>query len=358
MANANSVYVTVLSDDSMEYFTLNTPSAFTNILSKEFNFEDGFEVGLVSISIQLDNVPHKDDLIISDTDKIKLKVPQVSIDSIQLDGFKNDSLPVEQFINMLNGRVSIFNKVIFTINYSESGIQYANMKVNVDDGFVVLDPHLSSILGFKKLKFEPGEHKAKSAINTELLINSRQSVSVQYIKYEEKLISIRKPLDNSLDSLCEALHLSFEDAGEEVFVALDNNETHINFDTKKEHLEFTLPYSISRYFEEEKNAVYSNGSSIQVNTYTEEDSREHILCCNSLIESQPYGQKLFPILRIIDLNTIGIKGNISQIFDPVQYCPLMWQRFKSISTTLLIFSSNYKISDKPATLVFHIRKKE
>ncbi|CAL8117545.1 unnamed protein product [Orchesella dallaii] len=295
---------------------------------------------------------------ISSGDKITLLIPEIANDTVYIDGVIDAVLPAENFLNTLNNAVSLLNSVVFSISYDNDAKIFVKVKVNMaNNGFVVLDATLVEILGFDKQKFTNGQHIAKVPFNEELLEATKHSAENKYIKYVEKQIDIVNPSDDSLDAFCEALYLSFRNAGEEIFVTLDQNENFINFDIRKDYLEFMFPKSISDYLRISSTFHFTKQISIQVPESFEEHSFNHVLCCSNLIDYQAYGSSEYPIIRLIDIGKEGIKGHFCVTFPSVNYYPLLYNHFKTVSTTFIVRSSKYDINLHPSTAVLHIRKK-
>jgi len=359
MTNSIDMYLSLISTDSLGYFPENSSTCFTNILTKDHLFEGNFEIGLASISFNLEEKPKMEQVINLDKeDQITLRVPEVASDTVNINGSEDPVLPAETFLNTLTSAVSLLDAVKFSLSYDSLSKKFTSLIVNIaNDGFVELDSNLSKILGFEQSTFTNGRHEAKKPFDEQLLQSTKAKAAIKYIKYIDKKIDIEEPSDDSLDAFCEALHKSFRKAGEDVYVTYDEVENFINFDLKKEHLEFQFPQKISDFLKINSQYMFTKKVAIQVPPTFEEHSLNHILCCTNLIDYQAYGSTEAPIIRIIDIGANSIKGRYSVSFSSIQYYPLTSKHFRAVTSTLVVKSAKYYIDLHPSTLVFHIRQK-
>ncbi|CAL8127892.1 unnamed protein product [Orchesella dallaii] len=291
------------------------------------------------------------------SDKIKLLVPNISSDQFQIDGSVDIHFSDIEFLNLLSEKLLFFGIVKFSFDFNTDGDVYVVVNVTLGEyGYVILDRRLSNILGFENTTFENGTHRAKRVLDRTLLKNTKQSTVINYVKYTTKLIDFREPSDASLDSIAEALHLSFKAESEDVMVAVDDNEEYMEFDIKKDYLEFQLPESIADYFAVSSDYRFSKRTSLLLPKSTK-PTRENILCCTDLIDHQLYGNQEFPIIRDVFIGESVIKGPFRRNFDSVQYYPLMKKVFRSVTVNFITSSSKFTIGSEPVSVLFHIRKK-
>ncbi|CAL8112140.1 unnamed protein product [Orchesella dallaii] len=289
-------------------------------------------------------------------DKIKLWIPNVSSDSFQIDGVIDIQFSEIEFLNLLNEKLIFFGLLSFSYDFNDDGDAYVTMKVTLKEhGYAILDRRLSSILGFNNTTFENGIHKGKRSFDRTLLKNTKQDTVVKYVKYTSKLIDFQEPSDASLDSVAEALHMSFKNEGEDVMVTVDDNEEYMEFDIKNIYVEFQLPASLSNYFLISSDHIFANRTSILL-PHTIKLSNENILCCVDLIDHQLYGNKEFQIIRNIYIENSAIKGQFQQCFESIQYFPLTKQVFRTATVSFTISSSKFTISSNPASVLFHVKK--
>jgi len=358
----NDTYVTVLSNNSTNIYPMNTSYNFRNELSKECDFSDSdYEVGLVSMGLSLKEIPEKKHSFSpSNTEKITMLIPRESSDSIHIDGKVDLLLPTYNFINMLNAKTNLFNFATFTINVNEYDEEYIGINVSIpEDGVLLLDTNLSQILGFEQTMFRNGKHLSKNAFNKSFLKKVKGDSVIKYIKFEEKLIDIKEPKDESLDSIAEALHESFEAGGEEVLFMVNDNQTIMSVECKKDHFRFKFPPTIEDFFELGQNTLFVNTGeviTIKIPGNLPGEAQECIYISTNLVEHQIIGSREMQVIRICELDSGAIKGRTVRNFIPVQYYPLAQPRFSSISCSLAISSNRFQIDTYPINLVFHIRQ--
>ncbi|CAL8148936.1 unnamed protein product [Orchesella dallaii] len=176
-------YTTLLSTESVEYFPDNNSTNFTNILSKDHTFDTNYDIGLVSISFNLEEKPQPlQQIVISSEDKITLCIPEVARDTVYINGVVDAILLTEKFLNTLNNTVSLLNSVSFSISYNEKAEIYVKLTVKMaNNGYVVLDSTLIEILGFDKTTVANGQHTAVKSFNEGLLETTNHKAENKYI---------------------------------------------------------------------------------------------------------------------------------------------------------------------------------
>jgi hypothetical protein len=95
----------------------------------------------------------------------------------------------------------------------------------------------------------------------------------------------------------------------------------------------------STYYIHLDHAIYGGLSKCKPKGYTKKQVREwlqsqdtHTLYC-PLVESRMVGDAQVPLLRIVPVE--GRDGEmITRVFDPIQYCPLLQNRFQTVEIDL------------------------
>jgi len=362
MTSNKDIFITLISNESLSYFPQNRPSQFTNVLARQINLDnEEYEVGLLSANISLKKSVEQQ-LTFNDNDKVRLKIPEVSRDTIEIKGLSATPFPVAELITKLKNKTEVLNAVEFSVSYDAAETAYASVRVNiVGDGILKIDPLLANLLGFTSKRFLNGQHKATLPVNIPLLQKTNSSVQLEYLKYIDKSAKLEQPEDNSLDGLAEALHDAFSKAGETIFVTVNDKEDEINFSAQNKDVEFLIPDKLSKFFGSHLGAYYRGEVSLNIQTIQtrkQEELREHILCCVDLIDEQAYGGKEYPILRAIDIPSGSINTRLQTSFGTVMYYPLKRAHFESISVSLEILSSSSILGSEPASIVIHIRRKQ
>ncbi|ODM88779.1 putative uncharacterized transposon-derived protein F54H12.3 [Orchesella cincta] len=337
------------------------PESYSNVLAQDFIGNSNLEIGLVSLNIALkEKDKTKPRLVFDSSDTITLKIPSTSSDSVEINGVVDAVLPAASFITTLNTKLSFFGNITFSIDFTNEDSAYitANVKIS-GGGYVILESILSQILGFDQMTFKSGRHKAKHQFNKSLLKATSVKTEISYVKYEEKHVTVQQPEDDSLDGLAETLHDSFRRGNETVFVTVDDKQEYMTFEVQKDHLEFLLPPKLCKWFQVPPSRIFSKKTSLFVGSEQpyDEGSREHLLVCLNLVDYQAYGSRQFPIIRTINLEPTGIKGRLLKTFEVVQYLPLLQPDFRTVSVTLILYSTHLEFDNQPSSAVLHIRKK-
>jgi len=359
MTSLKEVYITLLSDDSLEYFPENSPSQFSNVLAHDIAVgAEEYEIGLVSLNLNLkENDTTKPKLEFDKDDKITMRIPSTSSDTVDINGTVDKLLPAASFITTLTTKFAFFGNINFSLDFVDETTSFVTAHVTLPDGYVILESILAQILGFDQTIFKAGKYRASKPFNKDLLAITSAKAVVSYVKYEEKKFDLPQPEDDTLDGLAETIHKAFQDADETVFVTVDDEQEYMTFEAQKDYLEFKLPSKLCDWFGIPSSRMFSKKTSVFVSNTKEHSSREHLLVCLNLVGYQAYGSQEFPILRTVTLDGLGIKSRFQKNYESVQYIPLLQSQFRTVSVTLILHSASVNFDIHPSSVVLHIRKR-
>lgn len=358
----DSFYITLVSNESIKYFPLNSPKNFTNILASDISLKGDYEVALSTLIFDQNTTEISEKTIdLSADNKILVRIPEEIKYNFILNSPGDSYLADETILNVIRENFMKASKYVTLLtDYNSDG--EARLKIKVlpsHAGLVVLDGELALAMGFTQQVFKTGEQIAEKSFDIKRTDKTKQQTFIKIIKFEKKELSVGEPSDMSIDSIAEIIVDAFEEAKKPVLVTADSNEDFLSIQYDEEYMTFTLPSPICNYLKIDPNTVFEKGTSIiNVQHLKQRVGNNHILCLSNIVDGQYYGGQILPILRIVPLRT-DIKGTVIENFQPLFYVPVTQKHLKEINLKFsnIDFEKVVVGENKNLTAVLHFRRK-
>jgi hypothetical protein len=374
-------YLTLVSNQSLQYFKNNHPYSFRNQLLRPINASPAFEVGLAEIHYS-DQFKPKIEENPSEPVKVKFYADgenkiQVFHQSISKTNIKKEQATINAFVTEISFQsLSIFANVV-KIDSQFTGVisRVAKTRIIIDDPSKVftleISKTLAEILGFDKTIFEAGEHIAENVQSTEAFdkLDANDILSMTLYKQtltevevdEPDKIEIASVIENCIENLVK---INFDVSAP--FGPKSEGDSYLYIDIEGD-LKIQFPKSVNRLLDLDDEYKFSaKRTPVKIPKIEEQEKSvlesrlDQILVLSTISDPILYGSTCFPILRIFPRKESESVEKYYQTFHPIYYIPLREFDAQSIQISLVNESFQYLSPEHTSvtTVVLHFRRRK
>ena len=402
LEGADDFYVTVGSDQCMDFFPINTSSCFTNLLYRDLRLPK-FEVGLAEIYLNVPDQPITNDDVTEEPPTVIEQVIETPPNKFfQLPGVDNlitgSRLRTTQikFAKKQNSLTNFFTELTSMLDKRRQPVNVIFkqlFKAPGDGPYTVLtfiDPSKSftmripeiwaNVFGFTVTDFAPGEFISERKWS-ELefsLIEMQSALTIRLYTWEALQLPVNEPDEYEIDAVIHECLTTLIAADVLVRMPILPDPLDDTFTRQQLHVyidisdvQFTLPVSVNKMLKLREN--YSFRNPITVIEIPETDVPivpddiiivpvvphiygQNIVISTNIIEPSYYGSTTKPVIRRFPKN--AIKSSDYVVFQPVYYHSLKYTDLKQINISISDeFNHIVQKSDSPTIVLLHFKRK-
>ena len=342
------------SKQSVGYYPENRGSDFTNYLPVPITVEpDSYEVALTEIFY----TPQKQVLIyFKNEDDRDIKIHKI--------GTKEKEVTVTKEDEDINGWLLSANlelesgsfEVEILEEISDHGSHITINNKNENKVFIV-PASLATALGFSTARFNKGEHKSASPVNTELFENVEAEIKLTLeLEDETKIVSVQEPSEYTLTHLLEEIAKALAAGKTGVSLSVNTSGTRISSSDPSVSIEFSARVAKTLGL---PNVIYTVQNVYSQPTYVSWEPAPSIMCIScDIIHPTTYGSKTTSWLRVLQQSpSYGQAQHIT--FNPPTFHAVTKQFFQTIHIQITDENNRqFDFGDHGVTLTLQFRAKQ
>lgn len=364
MRYSNEFVVTLVSDDTANYFTENTSSCFSNLLCKPLTLpENEYCVAVTEIYFTEKTIPARKSVFEAPLENNKLKTWTKSSGFAHvLKSTPNIDTYLEKIKNEFNERTIASLGISIDIERTGNKVRLEFIDPSNNYELEIEPVSFAQLLGFSTSVFKSGVYISQNDINMEEFDNLSMDSYVRFKRRDTKpsLFTIPEPPRKTAASLIREIALLFIQIGKRVSMTLDRNNI-LTVTITEANFMFQLPSEINEelglasdfIFKDERVEIDLNKASIPQKVH---NPSEQILICTDIISEQYFGSKSMQALRVFPRPKI--MGSYHIIFDKPYFHEL---KYSTISEIKIILTGEHTqllpATDKSTTIVLLFKRK-
>ena len=340
------------SKESTAYFPENVPSDFSNYLPTPITIEPGaYEVALAEIFF----TPKKQEMRYFKTENHKIKISKIGDIEKEVTVTK-ESDDVNDWLLSANMELETEN---FGVELLEEILDYGSHIIVMNktaDKIFELPQDVAYAFGFFRRRFEPGEHKSDSTVNTQSFGNLDTDIKLSLRpESETKLVNIPEPEDYSVSHLIQTINEALSGATTGVSVSIGRWGTRVLSTDPEVGIEFPSEVRKTLGF---KKVIFTHGKEYFQPTILHWEPAPTMLCVScDIIHPTSFGSRTTSWLRVIDQSTDYNKVK-HLTFNPRSYHPITRNCFQTIHIRITDEAGRqFDFGNEAVTLTLAFRRK-